>query len=242
MTKRLLITAGCSFTEDSYYHQFGIMSWPRIMSDSLGIELVNLGRGGNSNDAIENQVTDAVIKYADRDPIVMVLWTEPIRINVFDGKTMFLIGDMAEEKEYPGSDLWPKVDPIDFSYYVMKHSLRTMWRTKKFVEDMGFAYFDKIGLHSVSEVLSVPVPDLVDTTASKLYRHNKLMERLTENWYFKQLNITRKDLEHGMELEISDDSRLECGHPDQAGHELIAQNFMDKYFKSLEPRHKFIYE
>jgi len=225
MTKRLLITAGCSFTEDSYYHQFGIMSWPRIMSDSLGIELVNLGRGGNSNDSIENQVTDAVIKYADRDPIVMVLWTEPIRINVFDGKTMFLIGDMAEEKEYPGSDLWPKVDPIDFSYYVMKHSLRTMWRTKTIVENLGLRYVDYLG--------DFHIPNLTKGSLANAYKN------IRSDWYFNNLNFTMREIESGG----IDYTRIPIdGHPDQSGHEKIANIMIDRYMNQLKKKVEFTYD
>lgn len=229
--KRLLITGGCSFTEETYYHQFGVMAWPRIISDGVDYDLLNVGRGGNSNDAIANQITDAVMENKDRDPLVMVLWTESNRVNYFDYRTAFI-----KIPEIGGSNIYPRVDTIDYSYYALRKTLRTMWKTKHFVESLGLQYFHSIGLHNVMNVVEIHLNHFKDHTLSKAHRYNQLMERIKQDWYFKELGFPIRLFEIGLIHE-----QLECGHPNQNGHEQIAEMFLDQYLESTKPKYEFVY-
>jgi len=234
-SSRLLITGGCSFTEESYYKQFGVIAWPRIIADGIGLELLNVGRGGNNNQAIENQIIDAVNENLDRDPIVMVLWTESTRLNVFDSKSIFL-----NEIESPGVDIFPRVSPLEYDYKALKHTLRTIWKTKNFVENTGNKFFHTMGLHSVTRIIKVNEKDLAETYLSELYQYNKVIDKIRNDWYFNQLDIPLNIFEFG--INFSEDERLECGHPNQKGHEKIAEMFIDKYLKDIQPTQRFVYD
>lgn len=52
INKKYLITNGCSFTEG--HHMGEIASWPKHLGEFLNLEVINLGKGGSSNDIIIN--------------------------------------------------------------------------------------------------------------------------------------------------------------------------------------------
>ena len=59
-----LIVSGCSFTEN-YAKTIGLKewpNWPELLADSLGMELINLGKSGQGNEYIYSSLLDTVIK------------------------------------------------------------------------------------------------------------------------------------------------------------------------------------
>ena len=124
-TKRLLITAGCSFTEQCSYYKW--LTWPGIIAHDNGMDLLNLGKSGASNSYIENIITDAVIEHKDKDPLVMVLWSQPRRVNINDLGTLLRPAHCLKK-----SDITWYEDPdnLEGVYKNLKASLRSMWRTK----------------------------------------------------------------------------------------------------------------
>jgi len=91
-----LFVFGCSFTcygssdvkdceENNLvphkWHHEG--SWPKLLSDSLGIELVHYGNPGSSNDHIYNKIIESY-KSISKDDLVIVSWTEPFRAIITD--------------------------------------------------------------------------------------------------------------------------------------------------------------
>jgi len=139
MKEKLLIASGCSYTDQDYetYISNDIMVWPELVAAELGIEHLNLGAQGASNDYICNSVTDAIFDYSDRDLIVMVLWT-------------------SSNRWYPcpGKDTLVKED------WLVTYQLRCMWRLNEFCKqqqvslyqghstcplaDLGFVSYDPL--------------------------------------------------------------------------------------------------
>ena len=91
-SRPLLIAAGCSNTDQNqpYYISANIFTWPQLVSDYLGMDLLNIGQGGTGNHKIANSIIDTVLEHQDREIKVMALWTSGIRLNIFDVATALI--------------------------------------------------------------------------------------------------------------------------------------------------------
>ena len=79
-----LIVSGCSFT-DNYAKTIGLKEWPiwpELLADSLGMELINLGKSGQGNEYIYSSLLDTVIKEKNIG-LVIAMWTEFQRLDFF---------------------------------------------------------------------------------------------------------------------------------------------------------------
>ena len=229
-TKRLLITAGCSFTEQCSYYKW--LTWPGIIAHDNGMDLLNLGKSGASNSYIENIITDAVIEHKDKDPLVMVLWSQPRRVNINDLGTLLRPAHCLKK-----SDITWYEDPdnLEGVYKNLKASLRSMWRTKNLVESYKIDYAHDIGLWQIN----------LDDWPDKPPRHtlrliNSVLEKIKDNWYFQNLDFTNSDIKTaiwGRYSQISKDD----DHPDAKGQEWLADLMINKYTKRFEEVN-FIYD
>ena len=222
---RPLITAGCSMTDIDLpiYKKLGIMAWPYIVANELDLTLIDLAIGGSSNSHIESQALDAAIKYKDLDPIVMVLWTNPRRINFNDCYTV--LGNWNDDVEHMTNckSHWMFNDS-DIAYTTLRFSLRSMWRTMNTIKSFGLDYYHDIGTWEI--------PYLVKTQLKDVHAS------LKEDWYYQNLDFSMRTIEEGWTgyNRIPDD-----GHPDQEAHEIMAQRFIDKY-RSKFNKEDFVYE
>ena len=221
----LLIVAGCSFSYSNLevYKQHGIFAWPKLVAEHLNMELIEISRAGASNSYIENAVTDSILKYKHRDPIVMVLWSQPSRVNGNDCYTYFL------EPETAVNEWWCShwnITHEDIPYLHVINSLRSIWRTKAFAEQHDIEYH-----HDLSGCWYIPF-----TKALKVdWKETK--DKIRKNWYFQNLEFSIKKLDGSADYsKIPDD-----GHPDQESHEKIANGFIDKYNRKFKNK-EFIYD
>jgi len=85
MTKPLLITAGCSWTDalEPGYTENNINVWSSIAAKFMDWDVINRGTGGASNQLISNRVFDAINKNPDREIIVFVYWSQAVRMSLF---------------------------------------------------------------------------------------------------------------------------------------------------------------
>ena len=92
MTEKMLIVGGDSNSDQGHpAYVDGVFTWPQIVADELGMKLFNVAKGGMSNDFIENIVFDAVLHHRDMvECTVMILWTDPNRVNVDDKRALQL--------------------------------------------------------------------------------------------------------------------------------------------------------
>ena len=86
-----LLTFGCSYTavsgaNPSKSHHEG--SWPKELGNLLNYKVINKGRGGAGNYYIANQVYNTIdtSKYNSTNSIVMVMWSQPSRVDMVVGK------------------------------------------------------------------------------------------------------------------------------------------------------------
>lgn len=117
MTKKLLITGGCSNTTQKYwaYTEKSIIVWPTIVAQDMDWDLLNLGIAGSSNDSIENSVYDAVLENQDRDIVVMMFWTEPCRGTWWDLDHYQLHGTRDRYTLWSGVEKkYPEMDHLEF--------------------------------------------------------------------------------------------------------------------------------
>lgn len=99
MTK-LLIAGGCSNTDSLYsgYTWNGIITWPEIIAQDFGWDLINTGKIGSGNDTIENRVYDEVSNNLDRDTVVCVMWSSPTRVSLWDIDHIQMHADIDQYK------------------------------------------------------------------------------------------------------------------------------------------------
>lgn len=96
MSTKMLIAGGDSFTAK----RTNLKAWPKFLEQLGGFdEHINLGRKGASNSYIFNSTIDAIHEYENNDITVVVLWSIPLRVNLFD------VADKQIASEYALMDL-----------------------------------------------------------------------------------------------------------------------------------------
>ena len=117
---RSLLAVGCSYTNEHFRSRenpeidCSFLKWPTILGSQLGFDnVVNLGRSGNSNDAIFKQTQDYIIDNNNKVDMICVLWTTVGRLNLHD---MSNINWNATYNSKLRSSTWPgslgKIEPI----------------------------------------------------------------------------------------------------------------------------------
>ncbi len=83
MTKKLLIAAGDSWTNDTEdcYRAAGMREvWPNYVAKFLDFDVLNVAHGGAGNQYICDKAIDAIENNSDRELVVMVGWSQSHRI------------------------------------------------------------------------------------------------------------------------------------------------------------------
>ena len=85
MTKPLLITSGCSWTDalEPGYTENNINVWSSIVGEFMDWDVINRGTGGAGNQFIANQVFDTINENSNREIIVFVYWSQACRASIF---------------------------------------------------------------------------------------------------------------------------------------------------------------
>lgn len=229
MTKKLLIAAGCSFTDQEYpeYIKNNIFTWPRLVADEMCWDLINVGKKGCSNEYIENAVYDAICDHKERDIIVMCLWTSPARINPFSEFNFNItISNSRHAKSNPVCitlknlfKLHYESDYSELDKLVANHSLRIIRKIKDICNMKNIPNYHLAGL-PFSEATSVaPEEELKNRSIrhDKLYRYLKEKKELIDNWNTGIIDFKNSEF------------LLKCSHPNQKGQDFIASTFMKKY-------------
>ena len=92
---KTLIAGGDSWTDpEACGHEWPV--WPKVL-EQLGEfdEHINVARAGGSNSYIFNSIIDAIHKYENNDITVVVLWSLPLRINLFDVVNRQIVSEYA---------------------------------------------------------------------------------------------------------------------------------------------------
>lgn len=101
MTKPLLITSGCSWTDalEPGYTENNINVWSSIVAEFMDWDLINQGTGGAGNQFIANKVFDTINENSNREIIVFVYWSQASRASIFglDNIVLGKSGNWARE-------------------------------------------------------------------------------------------------------------------------------------------------
>lgn len=87
-TKNKLYCFGCSFTDANYKSRSnpeidcGWPKWPEILGKKLGLESINRGLAGSSNDAIFHRVISSIINNHEEIDTICILWTNIWRYRI----------------------------------------------------------------------------------------------------------------------------------------------------------------
>jgi len=214
MTRRLLITSGCSFSvhekDKLPYLKDGIVAWPKIVSYELDMDLINLSEPGASNSFIENTITDAIAKYKHLNPVIMVLWSQPHRVNIND----CFVDSAFDLDNYKHTSCRP-ITSDEYSYTLTKSSLRSMWRCKNLAEQYNINYVHHIGCWRLKETRITNDKD------------DEIYKKIQNDWYFKNLDFSMPEIVWGISKWLK--SVPNDGHPNQWSHHKLAEMFINKY-------------
>ena len=236
MTDKLLITAGCSNTDQNTYDEmnFDVTAWPKIVADELNMEYLNIGMKGASNELIANRVIDTVLDNEDKDLTVMVLWTGPSRLNIFD-HMQYVFKVLRSKHESFESKLKDYFDDhYDHSWdlHVMNYNLRCIWKLNQFLKQRNIRY---IQAHAFSVYLNILYmgkhkcdDELSSEDKRKLkVREGVLIDSIEKNKYFDKSFFTTQSWLHNMKWIEHDEMRVPGdGHPNQKGQDWIANAFI----------------
>ena len=149
-----------------------------------------------------------------------------------NAKVSFLLQDLF--KRYLNHFAYDDTRLYKQDEMMLNNSLRCFKRLKDFLESHNIKYVFKYSLSLTSGIpMSYPwwnedIFDLSMDEKSKIRkRHFKILEYCTNHPIIKELKITYNEYEGGLFIPRSD--ILECGHPNQRGHDKIAKLFMEMY-------------
>ena len=250
---KTLLAVGCSFTSEKFestMHPEMDCSWPKwpeVLSKKLGYEVVNLGRRGNSNDAIFKSAQDYIIDH--KVDMICALWTQATRLNIHDIENYNWMHSFSHIPEI--SKWFVDIDKQKNFINIDKFSKLLSWKhTALANEHLRYVYMlDQLGkynnipvyhMQGVRIYFAFTVPN--DIRREK--RHREYLKAVLESPYFKildkQTNIYGWPLYSALggksfkepipwvssaakEYRISESDR----HPNGKGHQKIASRFME---------------
>ena len=227
MTKKLIV-AGCSFTKNKFQ---SLVFWPEIVAEKLGMELINLGRSGASNQYIHDVTVDKVYETKNIG-LVISAWTGFNRRIAVEAGIQYidptLTGHAGPEVLTPDvsltlTDAGNISSDCYYPRYMIEKGIRNMLTMKKFCSHLPHLQFSSLFI--CSPLLEKGVCDIA--VNYKPFTH--LDKPTTIGWPFSKLiggyNIHDLMTEKG----VIDKSELNRGHPNQEGHEIISNIIVDKY-------------
>ena len=247
--KKVLLTSGCSFTDNWWTKKYGFPVWSELLAKELDLDCINLGKRGLGNDYIFNSIIDKLATEKDRVDLVVVMWSEFARIdfevkeeddtdthvkkglpwisvsnssNVSHTNLREVLTTFINEKDLNGTLIYRK--PFEMAELIKK-SLRTFYIFQEFMERMNIPYIQIIGTHPFKGIA----------------QHKKAATHLIDSPYLDQINKKTflgwpifKGIGGwciGDVLNRMENVRMstEDSHPNQKGHKVIADLLRDNY-------------
>jgi len=250
---KTLLAVGCSFTSEKFestMHPEMDCSWPKwpeVLSKKLGYEVVNLGRRGNSNDAIFKSAQDYIIDH--KVDMICALWTQATRLNIHDIENYNWMHSFSHIPEI--SKWFVDIDKQKNFINIDKFSKLLSWKhTALANEHLRYVYMlDQLGKYN-----NIPVYHMqgvriyfaftVPNDVRRERKHKEYLNAVLDSPYFKildkQTNIygwpfyttlggkTFKQPIPWVSTDIKEHIISESdGHPNGKGHQKIASRFME---------------
>ena len=241
MTEKMLIVGGCSNSDQGHrsYVEEGVFVWPQIVADELGMKLFNVAKTGMSNDFIENTVFDAVMHHHDIfDCTVMIFWTDANRVNVHDRRTFWRYNTNITDGNPGKKEIDPITQHADMFQYdeiypsrAIDKSFRNMRRMKFVCDTLNVPICQRLGLGFVKQQMNASERANGGSGYHDEGVWTGIAEWLRAHSALKEFDLSFFEAMAGRwstESEASTpDMRLKCDHPNQKGHDSIAQMFID---------------
>jgi hypothetical protein len=213
--RKVLISSGDSWTAGSKSSAPGVIPdsfpyWPEILANKLDMDFVNVGAAGIGNEFIYNHMIDKLCT-TKRIGLAICLWTTSDRLR-------------KHTKKQAGTDL------TDRKYNLLK-SMRWYHAFQNHCELHNIQYLQMQAFHSPKhgrlQYIGYPTKELLNSAQFNLIDDKKFI-----GWpMYEQLGGKNA----GNKLDDADPDRTklrvsrEDSHPNDKGHEYIAEIFYDTY-------------
>lgn len=259
-SRKLLIVGGDSWSNpnESCYIEYGVNKiWPDIVADFLDMDLINISIGGAGNDFIHGQLVDVIEQNLNRDIVVMVNWSQATRVNPYE----MLIGQLTFNAHLqklvppfgPAKEKCQKalrclyqlhvndkvLEKEEFWLKVANVSLRNIYLLNEYCKLRNIPLLHHRALPTLVGIEWILNPE--DNFELREY----ILEVCKQNQYYQKIlkfdnvvghpNFFEKgsacfDLYHRYYLSQTEK------HPNEAGHQLIAHSFVNKYIELYEEK------
>ena len=248
---KTLLAVGCSFTSEKFestMHPEMDCSWPKwpeVLSKKLGYNVINLGRSGNSNDAIFKSAQDYIIDH--KVDMICALWTQATRLNIHDIENYNWMHSFSHIPEI--SKWFVDIDKQKNFINIDKFDKLLSWKhTALANEHLRYVYMlDQLGKYNNIPVyhmqgIRIYFAFTVPNDVRRKKKHKEYLNAVLESPYFdildKQDNIwgwpfykeLGGDMPIGHAIWPNDNRIGKCDfHPNAYGHEILA----DKYYELI---------
>lgn len=257
MAKKILLAAGCSYTDAKYYSfdeelpeekRGGWAKWPEIMANALDLECVNVGRCGAGASHIFNATVKHLAMYGDRVDTVAVLWSGADRQKLYNYNLNPLVEidyDNPKWRSETGDTFDPFVwmDEIGFGKFN-----RNFWQNKNFNKKVYYSMIDNqliqmLSLIEICHQRGIKVIMGQGLTFFDFYtlEYMKLEKRINDNAFIHKKEVYDYLLKSPLFSSIQKHKKNIIGWPFY--HELGGTNFeryrfeKEEYFISKRDRH-----
>jgi len=258
--KKLLIVGGDSWTDpnDTDYVNNNITKiWPSEVCKFLDWDLINTAKGGADNLYVAGQIIDAIEKNKHKDIVVMALWSQAFRLVPFDlpiaQLTFNIYWPQLEPPFGPAKDdcqltllqlirlhlkegVLTEDELID---KVANSSLRQIYMLDSYCKNLGIPIIHHRALHTLAGI------EWLFKSEIDWERRARVLEVCKQNYYYQKIskfdNVVGNPDFFGKysacfdmyeKYYISEKEK----HPNEAGHQLIAHSFVNKYIELYEER------
>lgn len=262
-SRKLLIVGGDSWSDpkENCYIEYGVEKiWPEMAADFLDMDIINVSRGGAGNHFIHGQVIDSIEANSDRDIVVMVNWSQAIRLTLFElqlAQLTFnvhmptLTGKFGKKKIEIQNHIreliqWHVYDPEKFQLSeeelwlkTANISLRDIYLLDQYCKTRNIPVLHHRALHTLIGIEWILEPHI------NFKLRDRMLEILKENQYYQKISrfnnvVGNPDFfakgsscfDLYSKYYLSDNEK----HVNEAGHQLIAYSFVNKYLELYEEK------
>lgn len=188
MAKKILLAAGCSYTEKDYRsgdehipedQRTGWPMWPELMANELDLKCVNTARCGAGSDFILKEIIKGIATYGDRIDTIAVLWSGADRESFYT----FNFNAISEIWDDPNFDPFSWMDDIGIGKVN-----RNYWKSRHFDQNTYkvmlenqlarmLMIIDLCKLHNIKLIMAQGLSVLNYWAINDLHKNQKINER-----------------------------------------------------------------
>jgi len=200
-----LVVSGCSFTKGYGLADPENSSWPRVLANYFNLNCVNLAQEGAGNDYISNVAVEYAITHDPQECFFILAYSDFLRLDFCN-----LNDEMVHVT--PSSRKWPSIRDVIYptlanNNYLFKKFLLQVIKTQAWFEQNNISYMMVSGITTVNR--RVILESDTESICNKISHNYKNFENINFN------------------VIIREDGKLPDGHPNELGHQLIANTLKD---------------